>query len=1087
MAIVIPRPSKYRFKPSAREYRASSVMAKATLSTEFVTTPVPAGGPRTIDELIRKCHEDNPERIAVVFDSANGSTSKYSTRDLDILAYDAALQYCQKLPARTSSAAQPDVVGLLGIPDFNYLVTMLALAKLGHATLLLSPRLPGPAYEHLLRNSKAKAIIAQPSFDSTIGEVTNALPHLIVEHVYEADSSHSSKCQASLTPKHTCLTQELDLILECDRPCWLLHSSGSTGMPKLVSISNKSAFARYYDNIDYFGFNDTLTTLPIFHAHGMSSFFRVLVTRRLVQMYDPRIPITLDRLKSITAHQKFQLFSAVPYTLKLLSETPAGVDFLRQFKIVTSGGGPVAENLGDWLVEQGVHLVSIYGSSESGVLLTSARPAGDTAWNYLRPPAGHGHLLNFEPQGGGLHELVAPSCWPPIAESNSPDGSWRTKDLFVQHPKIANAWKYVGRYDDVVVLENGEKVNPIDVEGQISKHPLVEACVIFGAGKPSLGVAIVASAAAAGRNTRELLQEIWPSVQAAQTSLPAYAKLSEEIALVVPFGTAYPRTDKGTVVRRKFYQDFAEDIEAIYNEDGLMQNLQTLSSRELENFVTEKVRRLLPGSNEVLEDHTDLFALGMDSLQATKLRESIVRAVDLQGRKLPLNVVFDNPTIKLLAAAVAKIVSGDLEVAPDGLEDEVQELISRYSDFKPHVGHEVRGEGSAVALTGATGSLGAHLLTQLLQDSTARQVYCLVRAKSADEGRIRVITSLKTRRLSTSIVTSALSSGRLIVLNADLSHDTLGLDADVYGALSGSLTAVYHCAWKVNFNQRLQSFEKDGIRGLRNLINLCMSSGKSVPARMVFFSSIAAIMRSPQAPLPERVPDHIGEAQVTGYGKSKFVAEQLCRRAAIQCGGFEAVVLRIGQIVGDTSEGVWNTDEAVPLMLRSARTIGALPCLDEVVSWLPVDKAASIALEIGQSDDSRSGSKANGINSDGQLENCTVYNMVNPHGIHWTKELLPTLRELGLQFEAIPPTKWLARLQKSSHDSVLNPPVKLLEYYSRQCGSNEPRPIVEWDTTKSKQSSGTFKALEAPSKELLATIMSFLEAKWAAEAPEKET
>lgn len=36
--------------------------------------------------------------------------------------------------------------------------------------------------------------------------------------------------------------------------------------------------------------------------------------------------------------------------------------------------------------------------------------------------------------------------------SNQPDGSYATSDLFVKHPTIPDAYKYIGRIDDTLVM-----------------------------------------------------------------------------------------------------------------------------------------------------------------------------------------------------------------------------------------------------------------------------------------------------------------------------------------------------------------------------------------------------------------------------------------------------------------------------------------------------------------------------------------------------------------------------------------------------------------------------------------------------------
>lgn len=78
----------------------------------------------------------------------------------------------------------------------------------------------------------------------------------------------------------------------------------------------------------------------------------------------------------------------------------------------------------------------------------------------------------------------------------------------------------------------------------------------------------------------------------------------------------------------------------------------------------------------------------------------------------------------------------------------------------------------------------------------------------------------------------------------------------------------------------------------------------------------------------EPVPD-LGWASPMGYAQSKLVGEHMVLRAAKEAGA-RAYVLRIGQVVGDKAEGVWNEREFVPSLIRSVFFLRALPALDEV-------------------------------------------------------------------------------------------------------------------------------------------------------------
>ncbi|RJE16652.1 hypothetical protein PHISCL_11011, partial [Aspergillus sclerotialis] len=81
-----------------------------------------------------------------------------------------------------------------------------------------------------------------------------------------------------------------------------------------------------------------------------------------------------------------------------------------------------------------------------------------------------------------------------------------------------------------------------------------------------------------------------------------------------------------------------------------------------------------------LADDTDLFSLGIDSLQSTRLRASILKDIQLNGNTLPPNVVFEYPTIAKLAAAILSIRDSKTVEARDVIK-EMEDLITKYSAF----------------------------------------------------------------------------------------------------------------------------------------------------------------------------------------------------------------------------------------------------------------------------------------------------------------------------------------------------------------------------------------------------------------------
>lgn len=65
---------------------------------------------------------------------------------------------------------------------------------------------------------------------------------------------------------------------------------------------------------------------------------------------------------------------------------------------------------------------------------------------------------------------------------------WRTKDLFKQHPETPELWRYMGRKDDLLVLSNGEKVNPVRMEKYVEGHPAIMGALVVGQGNFQTGI-----------------------------------------------------------------------------------------------------------------------------------------------------------------------------------------------------------------------------------------------------------------------------------------------------------------------------------------------------------------------------------------------------------------------------------------------------------------------------------------------------------------------------------------------------------------------------------------------------------------------
>lgn len=77
---------------------------------------------------------------------------------------------------------------------------------------------------------------------------------------------------------------------------------------------------------------------------------------------DSTLPLTAENVVETLELTRPQMLSAVPFTLKLLSEIPKAWPLLRDLELVTFHGSACPDEVGDLLVKQGINLVAHMGS-----------------------------------------------------------------------------------------------------------------------------------------------------------------------------------------------------------------------------------------------------------------------------------------------------------------------------------------------------------------------------------------------------------------------------------------------------------------------------------------------------------------------------------------------------------------------------------------------------------------------------------------------------------------------------------------------------------------------------------------------------
>ena len=214
---------------------------------------------------------------------------------------------------------------------------------------------------------------------------------------------------------------------------YIHHTSGtSSGLPKPIPQTHRAAVGVLPCLPS--SRKATFTTTPLYHG-GIADLFRAWTSDALIWLFPGRdVSITagtiINCLRAIDggagggdddndedgqASLRPAYFSSVPYVLQLLEENEAGLKYLKRMELVGVGGAALPADIGDRLVEQGVRLLTRFGSAECGFLLSSHRDyESDREWQYHRLPSEVKKFLKFEDRedGSGTHELIVLSGWP---------------------------------------------------------------------------------------------------------------------------------------------------------------------------------------------------------------------------------------------------------------------------------------------------------------------------------------------------------------------------------------------------------------------------------------------------------------------------------------------------------------------------------------------------------------------------------------------------------------------------------------------------------------------------------------------------
>ena len=942
---------------------------------------------------------------------------------------------------------------------------LLQADKVNDKVLLPSPRNPIATNISLMEQTQSSHIVHSKELTPLVDGICAAKTDLKRMAINSLDEL--LEAQTETFPFNLTFDQAVD------QPIVVLHSSGSTGLPKPVTMTHgtfavldndrnfPSVPGRKNHDFTVWDFDTPDARIyepfPPFHLAGFTNKIVVpLYTHTIPVSGPPLRPPSGALVKEIMQQQDLCGCYLPPAVAEQILHEPNGLDYFKTLDVFAYAGGPLSQAAGDE-ISKVTMVCQFYGSTEVGNVRQLVPLREDWSYMEFHPYA----KLDLQPAEDDAFELViyadASVAGSTALYHNLPGVTeYRTKDLFRPHPSKKNLWRFHGRRDDIIVLSNGEKFNPVPMESTLQAHPSIAGVVVTGQGR--FLPALLVEPKPDDRNKNILLQEIWPLVESANLNAPGHGRILQSMIIIAEPNKPFVRAGKGTVIRKLTEAAYANEIAALYVSHPQQQPSAVPSSLEASAFrrgaVTSFVRSTLAQSMPGIEflDEDNFYSFGLDSLKTAEavinLKASLVnhrKASELSW--LSADTLYRYPSVNELSSVILAFLNED--IIP-GERERVAEMNALFETFtksfkppglvpstKPVI------DGIVVALTGSTGSLGSYLLYSLSIDPVISHIYCLDRSTAARQRWEEFSGRRDTAETR--------GQAKVTFLTTNLARPQFGLVEGDFARITNHCDLIIHNAWKVDFNQSLHSFT-DNIQSVRTLAEWSASSPRQ--PRIVFISSISSVgawkpTHKHGSTIPEAPIADFSAALHMGYAESKQVAERILDVAATEC-GVPVTILRVGQICGSTitSDVPWAEKDALPSMLATSTSLGLIPSDLHPVDWIPIDKISRIILELSLHD------------LEGGNSTPTYYNLVNPQPVAWSQLLEPLRDYCGPTTKAVPLAEWVRKLQTFDKTDAAQleakPALKTLKFFVAMASSGSP---ATYQTKASVQASESMAAL----------------------------
>jgi fatty-acyl-CoA synthase len=505
--------------------------------------------------------EEHPERTLIV---AGGRSLTYGQVDARASALAAAL-------AELGIEAGDRVA--IVMPNWpEWIITLLAAAKLGATVVPINSRLSYHELKYQLRHAEVSAVFAAERhggvdylqiFEDIIAELPDLLYLVTVgddelwydDRIFQFEDLLSSG-EGRAVPAPCEIDDDSDLAI--------LYTSGTMGKPKGVRLSHRTIVetaVRTGEALEMDPSDRVLVSVPLFTAFGFSIAICTMAagaTIVLQSTFDPERAVELLRDEEIT------VVHGVPTMYHMLMRAPNfGASGFPHLRTGVIAGGSVPEDLVR-RVRRWCDVQVAYGLTETGPTVTITRfsdPEEKRLTTVGRPLPGveikavdfvtgalHGPEAVGEIAVRGPNVMQGYARMPAeTARSFSPEGFFLTGDLGIIDEE--GYLRIVGRTKETIV-RGGYQIYPREVEDLLRAHPAVDDVCVIGVPHDIMGelvcacVVPVEGAVITGGELKEFARD-----SMADFKLPD----------LVRFFDAFPMTGSGKVKRRELERTVALD------------------------------------------------------------------------------------------------------------------------------------------------------------------------------------------------------------------------------------------------------------------------------------------------------------------------------------------------------------------------------------------------------------------------------------------------------------------------------------------------------------------------------------------------